>query len=317
MVIPKGLLIGGGIAGAVGIGYAFLHHKSAPADAGTDPAGAAGGKHKNDGGGGLDGAGLDPTGQQQAGATGQAQGQQVGAYTLIPDQASGMQIVVETATQNPVGVVDQQGKFTPATLDAQGNLVPTGDAGTTGAATGALPQAGVGASSGSATSGVQPDQYETLAQSLFANAGNASVGSAASDPLTGQAALGATSAGTTGLGGVSSAATGAATAASAGQQVGPYTVIPGQDGQQLLLDTASQQPVGVLDAAGNITPVTMDASGQLVASGNTVPVSSLGAGSGLGAGLGATSAATTGVAAPTAPIGDPSSIAAPFGTPGS
>jgi hypothetical protein len=31
----------------------------------------------------------------------------------------------------------------------------------------------------------------------------------------------------------------------------------------LVLDTASQQPVGILDAQGNVTPVTVDANGQL------------------------------------------------------
>jgi hypothetical protein len=291
MVIPKNALIAGGI-GALAIGGFMLfkgHGDDTKAEAPKET-----GKPKNDGGGGLNPTGL-PSGEQATPqGTGQVQGEQVGAYTLVPDAASGMTIVVETATQTPVAVQDQAGNLTPVTVDAQGNIVPVQDqstASTLAPQTGGTianegpgltpPQGtvanegpGLTPSNGATTADVQAG-YAAIAASMFANAGNPAIGSASSSAMSGQAALGT---GAPTLGAENGAATGSGAANTAAsmpgaQQVGAYTVIPdAASGLKLVIDTASQTPVGVMDAQGKVTPVSLDASGNLVpASSTTAP----------------------------------------------
>jgi hypothetical protein len=137
------------------------------------------------------------------GTTAAGQGQQVGPYTVVPDPQSGLQIVFETATQQPVGVVDEQGNVTPITVDANGNLALAQEQ-PTASALGRSPSMypGVSASSGQGgavasasmasmptTSSQRSAVYDQIAYDLFANAANPAIGSAQSDPMSGAAYL--------------------------------------------------------------------------------------------------------------------------------
>jgi hypothetical protein len=318
MQIPKGLLVAGGI-GALAVG-GFMLFKGHGDKAGADPASkdlapaGGGGRDKAgptagtptgtmpEGNGSLiPGAGTVPGAAGQAGAGGADAGgaQQVGPYTIIPDPASGAKVVFETATKQPVGVLDAQGNLLPVTVDAQGNIsvdpnaAASSGAGITSPTPGVDPRAGsttsspMGPATGTTTGigapagqAAESAQYRQIAESLFANAGDGSAGSAASSAMTGASTLGATTptgttttsttvpgAATSGYGASTagygaSTSTGTTTGASAlssipgAQQVGNYTVVPDpQSGANLVFDTASQQPVGVLDAQGNLVPI--------------------------------------------------------------
>ncbi|MCW2926077.1 MAG: hypothetical protein JWM86_45 [Thermoleophilia bacterium] len=317
MQIPKGLLIAGGV-GVAGAGLFFLNRDKKPegggaADASKDPAGAGAGKPGGAtapgaanpaAGAGLPAAGLPGagTGAGAGSATGGLPGtnagagagagstaadgsQQVGPYTLIPDP-SGAQLVLETATQKPVGILDPQGNLTEITVDAQGNLVPV--AGGLGTGTSPSAPAGIGAPQAggipqaSQGLGATPQggqwgsaQFAALSQQLFANAGNAGVGSASSDAMAGTSALSATSGAapltsnaiganpqSAGLG----SATGVKGASNAAPAASQLTVV--QDpasGAQVVVDIATKQPVGVLDAQGQIVPIEAIAAQQQVA----------------------------------------------------
>jgi hypothetical protein len=214
---------------------------------------------------GMPGAGAG------AGMGGQLQGEQVGPYTVVPDPQSGMQLVFETATQQPVGVLDPQGNMTPITVDAQGNVSLAQEPATSsalGQATGPAPHPGtVGPGSGTTSAPVSDAQrgavYEQIAGELFANAANPAIGSAQSAPMVGAANLTGTAnlapvAGS-GAGGISS------------RQVGEFTLLDDGSGITLVLETASQKPVGVMDAAGNVTPITVDAQGNVAIATPTTP----------------------------------------------
>ena len=243
---------------------------------------------------------------------GQAQGEQVGPYTVIPDPQTGMSLVLETATQQPVGVMDQQGNVTPVTVDAQGKLVPVQEQPTataTGVPGAASPQVPTGTTTsvpGSATASVSDAErsavYQQVATELFANAGNPAVGAAASDPMTGAATLSPApnaQAGSVGASGPTTpAAAGAVTTPSTGgtvpsggapslnsvgsnlqsRQVGEFTLIDDGSGVTLVLETATQQPVGMLDAAGNLTPISVDANGNVQVTGQPTPLNMPGGG---------------------------------------
>jgi hypothetical protein len=198
MINRFGLLIAGGI-GAAGIGYLMFKggDKTEGADPATkDPSGAA---MPGDpaAAAGANPLGTTPTGTTMApqassgafptagsaapgtagAATGGmlAGGEQVGPYTIVRDPASGIDLVFETATQQPVGVLDMQGNITPITVDANGNVSLSQE-----------PTTGTSSSVPQKTSG---GQYAQLAASLFANASNPAVGSASSDAMSGRGAL--------------------------------------------------------------------------------------------------------------------------------
>lgn len=222
-MIPKGLLIAAGV-GALGVGaYMLLENDDDAGDPAAEPAGA--GPATGAPAGAPAGIGAPAAIGSPATATRPGGAEQVGPYTLIPDPGgSATRLVVETATQQPVGFVDPQGNFSPLPAqDASSGTVPAAPA-----AVGApAAQARVGAS-----------QEAQLAQALFATAGDGSVGSARSDAAAGSTALADVP------------------IAAANQQVGAYTII--QDpasGAQVVFETATQQPVGVLDQQGNLLPI--------------------------------------------------------------
>jgi hypothetical protein len=344
MVIPKPLLIAGGLAAAGGAAWFLFKGKGdKPAEgegAPTDPAAAGAGGMTPTAGTDPAAGGLTPTGTATPGAAGPgvggtgsgalAGGQQVGPYTVIPDPQSGQMIVFETATEQPVGI-----------LDAQGNLVPLDGAGApgAGAGTGGVGTGGVGPGAGTIVPegpGLTPTgttssvpqaqagagQYKALAQDLFANAGNGAVGSASSDAMAGQTNLapaagmqaGATS--STGLG----AGTGGAASGSGGvtsQQVGAYTLLDDGSGTKVVLDTASQQPVAMMDAAGNITPISVDAAGNVSVAGAGTGAASLGGTPSAGAGVGmvdASAGAGSLTSSPMSSVSSPAMVSSPAAT---
>ncbi len=259
-------------------------------------------------------AGMTPTGTTTApGAPGAGtgagglQGQQVGPYTVVPDPQSGQMVVFETATQQPVGILDAQGTLVPLEeigRARQGAGLGTGEVPT--GPTSSVPQAQAQAQ---AQAGAQ---YETIARDLFANAGNGGVGTATSDAMAGQTNLapvtgfdaGATSAAGLGAGtGVPSS-----TDQVRAQQLGNYTLIDDGSGIKVVLDTASQQPIAMMDAAGTITPLSVDAAGNVTVTGAPVNGAATGASS-----LGV-SPAPTGVAdayAGASPYASPATVTSP------
>lgn len=317
--IPKGLMVAAGI-GAVGIGgYMLFKGGDKPRD-GADPAskdvakpgegaGAPGGAPGEagalptagtPGAGGLPGAAAPGAGALPGagapGGAGQGGGdalppgaQQVGPYTVIPDPQSGTKIVFETATRQPVGVLDAQGNLQPVSVGADGKVsvgqpdpstasvtsaptsgpggfAPTGPGTPMGPASPAgLTAPGTGQAQAGAT------QYAQVAEALFAKAGDGTVGSAASDAMSGAGGIvpAPTATMATPTGGASPVApqpvtTAAAATPAAGtgglppgsQQVGPYTVVPDpQSGANIVFDTATRQPLGVLDQQGKIVPI--------------------------------------------------------------
>jgi hypothetical protein len=345
MINRFGLLVAGGI-GAAGIGYLMFKggDKKEGADPASkdpssaalpgDPAAAAGANPLGTTATGTtmapqSSAGAFPTAGSAAPGTAGAStggmlagGEQVGPYTIMRDPESGIDLVFETATQQPVGVLDMQGNITPITVDANGNVSlsqdPTtsaalgqqGSLGQTGSLTPQVssgPVTGTSSSMPQATSG---GQYAQAAASLFANASNPAIGSASSDAMSGRSALTTPQAG--------SQAGAVSASGSSGQyttsQVGNFTLIDDGSGTTIVLDTASQQPVGMMDAAGNITPISVDANGQVTVTGPTT-----GAGSAAGAATGgfstggsASGGYSTGMASPST-ITSPTTITSPVG----
>ncbi|MCW2921247.1 MAG: hypothetical protein JWL76_1121 [Thermoleophilia bacterium] len=369
--IPRGLLIAGGLGLAAGGGFLLFKHmgdtkaKEAADPALADPAAAgAGGMTPTAGTPGA--GGLAPTGPGAPGAglgagTGAgsgsgklAGGQQVGPYTVIPDPQSGQMVVFETATEQPVGILDAQGNLVPieGSGGAQGPAAGLGAGTAGGIGTGGLPSGantavpeGAGLTpTGSSSSVPQAQagqaQFAAIAKDLFANAGNGGVGSASSDAMAGQTNLspttgldaGATSSSSAGLGattglgagtgtgGTATAGTGTSGAASGGvtrEQVGTFTLIDDGSGTKVVLDTASQTPVAMMDAAGTVTPISVDAQGNVSVTG--APVGSAASGA---ASLGAGTAAPTGLTdasaraslgASTPSVTSPTTITSPVG----
>jgi hypothetical protein len=321
--IPRGLLIAGGLGLAAGAGFLLFKGKGdKKAEGEADPAlkdpAAAGA------GGMTPTAGTDPNAMAPTGTTtapgaatgGMAGGQQVGPYTVIPDPQSGQMVVFETATQQPVGILDAQGNLVP--LEGSGGAL--GPSAGTGVGTGAgtiVPE-GAGLTPTGTTSSVPQAasgqaQFAAIAKDLFANAGNSGVGSASSDAMTGQASL----APATGLD--AGAAQSTTTGGVRSEQVGNYTLLDDGSGTKVVLDTASQQPVAMMDAAGTITPISVDAAGNISVSGAPVGSASTGAAS-LTPGAGATGPvgmtdASAGASpyAPAATVTSPTAITAPVG----
>ncbi len=295
MVIPKPLLIAGGFGLAGGAALLFLNKDKAKdgADpASKDPAAAGTGGLAPTAGtpaGGVDPATGLPTGGAATGGlpgagAGGVQGQQIGPYTVVADPASGQQVVFETATQQPVGVLDAQGNLLPldggaGTTGGQGTIVPEGPGLTPTGPGGVTANEGPGLTPTAGVPQAQQgqDQFAAIAKDLFASAGNGSVGAASSDSMAGVASLaprtgvdaGATGSSAPAALGASSVGTtsGATMPAGAGQitsqQMGAYTVLDDGSGVKVILETATQQPVGVMDATGAVTPISVDAAGNI------------------------------------------------------
>ena len=316
--LGKGLLIAAGL-GAVGVGgYMLLKNHNQPADGAADgssdpnaaggdtsltgpPTGTTMAPTTTMGGTGL---GSDPTGAANSmpatgtTSTAPAAGRQVGPYTVMDDPQTGMSLVIETATQQPVGVLDDQGNMIPVTVDANGQLQIVQDQtsaaalgqGTTASGTNMAPTAGAnvgGASSSGYDAATKQEAYAQIAADLFANAGNATAGSAASDAMTGATTVSGAGTTTGGYGSTGASApigataptgpgatvggTGASALASSNgvqtRQVGEFTIVDDGSGVSVILDTASQQPVGMMDAAGNVTPISVDANGNIQVTG--------------------------------------------------
>ncbi len=309
--IPRGLLIAGGLGLAAGAGFLLFKGKGdKKAEGEADPA------LKNPAAAGAGAmtptAGTDPNALPATGTTmapgaaapgaasgGMAGGKQVGPYTVIPDPQSGQMVVFETATQQPVGILDAQGNLVP--LEAAGGVPQGAGLTPTGTTTSSVPQAQAGQA-----------EFAAIAQDLFANAGNGAVGSASSDAMAGQTNL----APTTGLDAGAARSTPAAVSTPTGlgagtggvrsEQVGNYTILDDGSGTKIVLDTASQQPVAMMDAAGTITPISVDAAGNVSVTGAPVGSASTGAAS-LAPGVGASG-----------PVGmvDASAGASPFASAG-
>lgn len=293
--IPRGLLIAGGLGLAAGAGFLLFKGKGdKKAEGEVDPA------PKDPAAAGVGAvtptAGTDPNAMTPAGTSmapgagapgtatgGMAGGQQVGPYTVIPDPRSGQMMVFETATQQPMGILDAQGNMIPLEAAAGAGVGAPG-LGTTGIphGTGLTP-------AGTTTSAVPQAQagqaeFAAIARDLFANAGNGAVGSASSDAMAGRTNL----APATGPGpGVGIGSVPAATGGVRSEQVGNHTIIDDGTGTKVVLDTASQQPVAMMDAAGTITPISVDAAGNVSVTGAPVGSASTGAAS-LAPGAGAT-----------------------------
>jgi hypothetical protein len=296
--LGKGLLIAAGI-GAVGVGgFMLLKNKDGDKAGGAADPNAVPGSEPAPGTGapGLEGpptgttiapaspmpggtaASPVPTAGTSATPGGQAQGEQVGPYTIVPDPQTGLGMVIETATQQPVGVLDQQGNVHPVTVDANGQVTmapqeqPTTSAlwqgtqlspstGTTSSPTGPIP-----------APQDRSAAYQAIAADLFSNAIDPSIGSAASDPMAGVANLGPSS----GMQAGAVTASGAAPSAGSGgqvssRQVGEFTLLDDGSGVTVVLETATKQPVGMMDAAGNVTPISVDANGNISVSGGAQP----------------------------------------------
>lgn len=340
--IPRGLLIAGGLGLAAGAGFLLFKGKGDKKAEGegdpalTDPAAAGAGAMTPTAG--TDPNALTPTGTTMApgagapGAAtgGMAGGQQVGPYTVIPDPQSGQMVVFETATQQPVGILDAQGNLVP--LEGSGGALGP-SAPTDGIGTGGVPQGTgltpTGTSSSVPQAATGQAQFASIAKDLFANAGNGGVGSASSDAMAGQASLapatgldaGAARSTTAGVGAPTSlgAGTTGTTGGIRSEQVGNYTILDDGTGTKVVLDTASQQPVAMMDAAGTITPISVDAAGNVSVTGAPVGSAATGAAS-LAPGAGATGPvgmtdASAG-ASPYAAAGtvtSPTTVAAPVG----
>lgn len=346
--IPRGLLIAGGLGLAAGGGFLLFKHmgdkkaKEAADPALADPAAAgAGGMTPTAGTPGA--GGLAPTGTSMPGAPGAAGpgaglgagtgagtgsgklagGQQVGPYTVIPDPQSGQMVVFETATEQPVGILDAQGNLVPieGSGGAQGPAAGLGAGsagqGQIGAGTGGLPQGtGLGSPTATGTSSSVPqaqagqEQFAAIAKDLFANAGNGGVGSASSDAMAGQTNLAPTTGLDAGAAQSATPAIGAGTGTSTGgvrsEQVGNFTIVDDGSGTKVVLDTASKQPVAMMDAAGTVTPISVDAAGNISVTG--APVGSAASGA----------ASLTGGAGTSAPTGltDASAGASPYASAG-
>lgn len=187
---------------------------AAGAGAMTDPAAAAAA------------SGAMPTADAAAGAaaTGMPAGaQQVGPYTVVPD-ASGVQIVLDTATQQPVGVLDQAGNLVP--IDEVMGGAPTG------AATSPAASMDAGAASSS--------DYEALAQSLFANPATVGGGATAAMPT-----------------GAPTSASGVPSDLEAAAAAQGLTLVPDEaSGLLIAADSTTGEPVGVVDeASGSMIPM--------------------------------------------------------------
>jgi len=332
------------IAGGVGLagGAAFLLFKGKGKDgadpASKDPTGAAAPGAAT---GAATGAGAPgptaatPTTAAAPGTAGAAvggtgglagKGQQVGPYTVI-DDGTGTKIVFETATEQPVGILDAQGNMTPITVDAQGNVsiaeqapaagTAANAAGTAaGLATGPGAGTATGTTAGTEQAMLGPAEFNVIAKDLFANASNGAVGAATSDSMAGVANIApnanvqAGAVAPTGQGAATTTTAPVATngltstaapAATAGQvttsQVGEFTVVDDGGGTKLILDTATQQPVGMMDPSGAVVPIGLDANGKIQVTG--APISGLPAGAAT-----ATSPATvTSPATITSPVG--------------
>lgn len=246
MSLGKGLAIAAGL-GAVGIGGMLMFKGNAkakeaePADTGATPGATTG---ATPGMPGVPGASPAVPGAQATPSAGsQLQGEQMGPYTVVKD-ASGMSVVFETATQQPVGVVDAQGNIQPITVDAQGNmaLAPQQAQPTTASVLGGPQIQAPVPGAVAASPQVRSAAYDAIAADLFANAIDPSIGSAQSDSIAGAATLGARPQPAT-------------------EQVGEFTLVADGSGSKLVVETATQQPVGLMDAAGNITPINVDANG--------------------------------------------------------
>ncbi len=168
MTIQPKYLIAGGVAAALGLGgYVMLKGKDKPEDKPADKAeGAATDEatqapadqaDPNAAAAADPAAGEASTPQSAPGATPEGaaaetgQAREVGPYTVVADKA-GNQIVFQTATKQPVGVLDEQGNIHPITVDANGkmSLAPEGAA-NPNAGTGPAPGADTGAVSNAAT----------------------------------------------------------------------------------------------------------------------------------------------------------------------
>jgi hypothetical protein len=347
------LLIAGGLGLAAGAGFLLFKNmgkkpEEGAVDPAADPAAAgAGGMTPTAGTPGA--GGLTPTGTTTPGAPGAGAGagtgglpagaQQVGPYTVIPDPQSGQMMVFETATQQPVGILDAQGNLVP--LEGSGGALGPG-AGTgdipTGTSAGTVVPEGAGLTPpGMSTAGVPQaaagqEQFAAIAKDLFANAGNAGAGSASSDAMAGQTNLapatgldaGAASSTTTGVsapaglgagtgtGVGTSTGVGASTGASTGasnvtrEQVGAFTLVDDGSGTKLVLETASQKPVAMMDASGTVTPISVDAQGNIKVTGaplSSAQVSAAIASGGAGLGAGGLGGAGSGAGALTSTIG--------------
>lgn len=314
--IPRGLLIAGGLGLTAGAGFLLFKGNGDKKVEGGDPAGAgAGGLTPTAGTPGAIGPGSpgpSPSGTSMPGLPGPGAGaglgagtaagsgklvggQQVGPYTVIPDPQSGQMIVFETATEQPVGMLDAQGNFVP--LEGSGGALGPGagpggiGAGTggIGAGTGGLAAgeseaqhaaesgAPTGTSSSAAQAAAGQKQFAAVARELFANAGNGGVGSASSDAMAGQSSL------TPATGFDPGAAIGGVTR----EQVGNFTLIDDGSGTKVVLDTASQTPVAMMDAAGTVTPISVDAQGNVSVTGAPIGSAASGAAS-LSGGTGST-----------------------------
>lgn len=311
--LVRNLLIAGGIGVAATAGFMFFKSQSDKKKeaeaANADPNAAPGGGATPTAGTPTGDAGALPQGtqatpgtpgtpgaQQPQGAG--LQGQQVGPYTVVPNPQSGQNIVFETATRQPVGVLDAQGNILPLeSLQQQPQTQPQ-----------AQPQTG-GMPQGTATAGVPQAQagqaqYQQLAKQLFANAGNPAVGSATSSGMAGVANVAPA---TNFNAGAATGGTGLGTAAPQGvrgqvtsTQSGEFTILDDGSGMKVVMETASQKPVAVMDAAGNVTPITVDAAGNVSIVG--APAGTGGAGV-AGAATGASTAPGAGAFAPAATTG--------------
>ena len=331
--IPRGLLIAGGLGLAGGAGFLLFKNMSKKPEEGaaTDPAAAgAGGMTPTAGTPGAAGPGapgLTPTGTTTPGAPGAglgagtgsgklAGGQQVGPYTVIPDPQSGQMMVFETATEQPVGILDAQGNLVPlegsggALGPGAGTGVPEGAGLTPTGGLGPVAPEGAGLTPTGTTSSVPQAatgqaQFKAIAQDLFANAGNSGVGSASSDAMAGQTNLapttgldaGAARSATTGIGAPAALGAGTGTGAATGgvtrEQVGNFTLVDDGSGTKVVLDTASQTPVAMMDAAGTVTPISVDAQGNVSVTG--APLSSAQVGAAVSGGTGAGTGAPAGM----------------------
>lgn len=292
--IHPGLLVAGGL-GAAGVGYLMFKGKGDEAGAegeqaapGTSPGspaapgtgampGAAPGMAVPGAANGLalGDAGAGTGGMPSAGTTGgagQLQGEQVGPYTIVSDP-SGVDLVFETATQQPVGVLDGQGNLRPVTVGPDGSISLAQEQ-STASTLGPAPHPGAGATSGATRSAAPTESdavYARMAAELFAGASNLAIGAATSDAMTGATAISPQA--MTAAGTVTPAGGGQPIAGAAGvqsQQVGEFTLVDDGSGITQVFDTASRQLLGTMDQAGNVTPVGGTATGP-TATGTTGP----------------------------------------------
>lgn len=261
MIQPKMLMLAGGAAAsALGLGWMAMKgddKKGEGADPSSkDPTGAVPP-------GTAAAPGTDPSATGGAGTAAPLQGEQRGPFTIVDDQ--GTRIVFETATQQPVGVMDEQGNVVPITIDAAGNVAPAGDPvvlNADGSTTPvpAAPQAGMTAPTTQAAGGAA--QYSQLAASLFSGVANPAVGTAASDPMAGAGQITDPAAAPAPMTPADAGSVAPPMGAEAGvattgggttsRQVGPYTVVTDATGMDVVFETATRMPIGVLNSNGQL-----------------------------------------------------------------